>query len=131
MATFRSDAGLVLAMLSLACTPPGAQAPAATAGDVAAIARHRIDHVTPKPDFVGAAPAKLEWTAADGVDSYTITVTNEVDAVLVDYRGARGTSIDWPKQMTLEPGTYFWRVVGVKDGRGVADSGRAAFVVTD
>jgi hypothetical protein len=98
---------------------------------VAGMTRQRIEHVTPKRDFVGAAPLKLEWTAADGVDSYTVTVMNEVDALLLDYKGARVTSIDWPKEVRLEPGTYFWRVVGVRDGRPVADSGRAAFVVRE
>ena len=44
---------------------------------------------------------------------------------------ARDTSLEWPKGNRLEPGTYFWRVVGVKDGRRVADSGRAAFVVVE
>ena len=129
MATFRSSAGVVVAMWCLACTPPSANEP--PAADVAAIARQRIEHVRPKRDFVGAAPATLEWTAADGVDSYTVTVANEVDTLLLDYRRATGTSIAWPDEIRLEPGTYFWRVVGVKDGRNVADSGRAAFVVTD
>jgi hypothetical protein len=129
MATFRSSAGLVVAIWGLACSPPSANETPAAA--VAEIARQRIEHVTPKRDFVGVAPAKLEWTAVNGVDSYTVTVMNDVDALLVDYRRATATSIDWPKEIRLEPGTYFWRVVGVKDGRSVADSGRAAFVVTD
>jgi hypothetical protein len=128
MATFRCSAGVVVAMWCLACTPPSASE--TPAGGVAAIARQRIEHVTPKRDFVGAAPARLEWTAVDGVDSYTVTVMNEVDALFLDYRRATGTSFDWPKEIRLEPGTYFWRVIGVKDGRSVADSGRAAFVVT-
>lgn len=129
MATFRCSAGAVAALWCLACTPPSAnEAPVPGA---AAIARQRIEHVTPKRDFVGVAPAKLEWTAVDGVDSYSVTVMNEVDALLLDYRRATGTSIDWPREIRLEPGTYFWRVVGVKNGRSVADSGRAAFVVTE
>lgn len=127
MATFRSSAGVVVAMWCLACSPPSAnETPVA---DVAAIARQRIDHVTPKRDFVGVAPSRLEWTAVDGVDSYTVTVMNEVDALFLDYRRVTGTSIDWPKEIKLEPGTYFWRVVGMQNGRSVADSGRAAFVV--
>jgi hypothetical protein len=129
MATFRSSAGVMVATWCLACAPPSAtETPIA---DVAAIARQRIEHVTPKRDFVGAAPARLEWTAVEGVDSYTVTVMNEVDARLLDYHRATGTSIDWPKEIKLEPGTYYWRVVGVKDGRRAADSGRAAFVVTE
>ena len=129
MATFRSSAGLVLTIWCLACTPPSANEAATPSAEIAPITRPRIEHVTPKRDFVGAAPNKLEWTAVEGVDSYGITVMNEVDALLVEYRGLKGTSIDWPKEVRLEPGTYFWRVVGVSSGKTVADSGRAAFVV--
>jgi hypothetical protein len=129
MATFRSSAGVMVAIWCLACSPPRANEP--PVAEVAELARQRIEHVTPKRDFVGVAPARLEWTAVDGVDSYSVTVMNEVDALFLDYRRATGTSIDWPRDIRLEPGTYFWRVVGVKDGRSVADSGRAAFVVTD
>ena len=136
MATFRSRTGFLgflwfLGFLGFVqCSPQSAQEVAAPTAAVAPITRDTIEHVTPKRDFVGAAPAKLEWTAVDGVGSYGITVMNEVDALLVEYRGVKGTSIDWPKEVRLEPGTYFWRVVGVTDGRSVADSGRAAFVVT-
>ena len=125
----RTHGAVVLAMWCLGCTPPHANE--TMGAGVAGITRQRIEHVTPKRDFVGAAPLRLEWTAADGVDSYTVTVMNEVDALLLDYKGARVTSIDWPKEVRLEPGTYFWRVVGVRDGRPVADSGRAAFVVRE
>src|SRR5687767_4358077 len=96
MATFRSNprisrmtrthAALVVAMCGLACTPSANEV--ASPADVAVIARQHIEHVTPKRDFVGQAPAKLEWTAVDGVDSYSITVMNEVDALLLDYKGA-------------------------------------------
>lgn len=133
MATFRSRTGFlgVLGFLGfVGCSPHSAQEVAAPAAAVAPITRDTIEHVTPKRDFVGAAPSRLEWTAVDGVDSYGVTVINEVDALLVEYRGVKGTSIDWPNEVKLEPGTYFWRVVGVNDGRSVADSGRAAFVVT-
>ena len=125
----RTHAMLVVAMCGFACTPSANEV--ASPADVAAIARQRIEHVTPKRDLVGPAPVKLEWTALDGVDSYSITVMNEVDALLLDYKGAHVTSIEWPKEVRLEPGTYFWRVVGVRDGRPVADSGRAAFVVRE
>lgn len=128
MATFRYSA-VVLALVCLACTPQeptDASAPAATA----AITRQQIDHVTPKRDFVGPAPARLEWTAAEGVESYNITVMTEIDTLVFQQVGARGTSVDWPKEIRLEPGTYFWRVVGLSENLVVADSGRSAFVVT-
>jgi hypothetical protein len=127
MATFRCSA-VALAVLCLACTPQepaDASAPAGTN----TIARQQIDHVTPRRDFVGPAPVRLEWTAADGVDSYNITVTTEIDTLVFQQIGARGTAVDWPKEIRLEPGTYFWRIVGMKGDRSVADSGRSAFVV--
>lgn len=130
MATFRCSV-VVAALWCLACTPPSASEPPAQTAEVAPITRQEIDHLTPKRDFVGAAPQRLEWSAADGVDSYSITVMNEVDALLVNMKGLTTTSLPWPKEMRLEPGTYFWRIVGIKDGRNVADSGRAAFVVTE
>lgn len=129
MATFRYSAGVLLVLLSLACMSRNGSAGAPGASAVAAIERQGIDHLVPKRDSVGPAPARLEWTAAEGVDSYAITVSTEIDTLVFQHVGASGTSIDWPKGITLEPGTYFWRVVGIKSGRGIADSGRAAFVV--
>jgi hypothetical protein len=119
---------LVLAVLCLACSPrEGSDGPPP---EVAAIARQQIDPVTPKRDFVGPAPTRLEWTTVEGVDTYNITVITEIDSVVFQHVGARGNAIDWPKETTLEPGTYFWRVVGIKGERTIADSGRSAFVVT-
>lgn len=128
MATSRCSAVLV-ALLCLACTPGGSgeQPPA----EVAAITKQHIDHVTPRRDFVGPAPTRLEWTSVDGVDTYTITVITEIDSVVFQHGGVRSTSIEWPKQIRLEPGTYFWRIVAVRGDRLVADSGRAAFVVRE
>ena len=131
MATFRCSAGLALTLACLACAAPqsaneGAPQPAAAAP----ITRHTINHVVPKRDFVGASPARFEWTAASGVDEYALTVENEVDMQIFQGR-ARGTSLEWPTGERLDPGTYFWRVVGLTEGRRVADSGRAAFVVVD
>ena len=37
----------------------------------------------------------------------------------------------WPKELVLPPGTYFWRIVGLKGGHIVADSGRAAFLIRE
>ena len=128
MATFRYSAGLGLALLGLACSSQSAQEASAPAVEQAPITRDRIEHVVPTRDSVGPMPARFEWTAAKGVDEYAMTVENEVDMLLFQAR-TRSTSLDWPKGTTLDPGTYFWRVVGISDGRRVADSGRAAFVV--
>jgi hypothetical protein len=119
---------LALAVLGLACSP--GEHSDGPPPEVAAITRQQIDHVTPKRDFVGAAPTRLEWTTVEGIETYTITVITEIDSVVFEHAGARGNAIEWPKEIVLEPGTYFWRVVGIKGGRTIADSGRAAFVVS-
>lgn len=129
MATFRYSAAVVAALAALACSPQNAQEAAAPAPAVASLAREAIEHVVPRPDFVGPLPPRFEWTAAEGVDEYAITIENEVDVLMFQAR-TRGTVLEWPKGGTLDPGTYFWRVVGTTGGRRVADSGRAAFVVT-
>ena len=135
MEIFRSSAvsrclGCLGCLVCLACSPHNAQEASAPApGEVAQIARATIEHLAPQRDFVGPAPAQFEWTAAKGVGEYAITVENEVDVLLFQAR-TRAVSVEWPKGSPLDPGTYFWRVVGLSEGRRVADSGRAAFVVT-
>ena len=122
MATFRYSAAIVLALLFLACSSQSAQE--------AAIVRDEIEHLVPKPDFVGPLPARFEWTAARGVEEYAMTIENEVDVLQLEAR-TRDTFLDWPKGNRLDPGTYFWRVIGIAGGRSIADSGRAAFVVSE
>ena len=58
----------------------------------------RIEHVTPRRDFVGPLPTKLEWTAVDGVDSYAISVENEIEIPVFDQDGIKTTSVPWPKE---------------------------------
>ena len=100
MATFRSS-GLVVALLCLACAPRESSDPPRP--EVAAITRQQIDHVTPRRDFVGPAPARLEWSAVEGVETYTITVVTEIDSVVLQLTGSRGPAIEWPKEIALEP----------------------------
>jgi hypothetical protein len=130
MATFRSNPAILLALIGIACGSRD-RLPAASAAttDVALIQKIRIEHVAPRRDFVGPTPATLEWTAADGVDSYAVSVENEIEIPVFDQSGIKTTSVPWPKEVRVEPGTYYWRIVGIKQGRVLADSGRAAFVV--
>jgi len=136
MATFRYSARVLMLWcvgyaVGLGCSTQSAkEAGGPETAAVAPIFRDTIEHVVPRRDFVGAAPARFEWTAAAGVDEYAITVHNEVDMLIFEGR-ERGTSLEWPTANALDPGTYFWRVVGVKGDRRVADSGRAAFVDTN
>ena len=126
----RASVLIAAAVVCLACTRESSGDEPGTT-EVAAIERQEIEHVAPKRDAVGPAPTRLEWTPVSGVDRYDITVTNEIDGVVLEYKDVRTTSLDWPKESKLEPGTYFWRVIGLREGRRVADSGRAAFVVAD
>jgi hypothetical protein len=122
-------AAVLVLVLSLACMPR--ESASSVAVEVASIQNLRIEHVTPRRDFVGPLPSKLEWTAADGVDSYAVSVENEIEIPVFDQQGIKSTSVPWPKEVRIEPGTYYWRIVGIRGGRIVADSGRAAFVVMD
>lgn len=132
MATFRCSPTVVFVLMSLACAPrDSAPELSAATAEVAVIQRIQIEHVTPRRDFVGPLPTKLEWTAADGVDSYEVSVENEIEIPVFDQEGIKTTSVPWPQGLRIEPGTYYWRIVGMKGGKLVADSGRAAFVVME
>jgi hypothetical protein len=131
MATSRCDLLIVFVLLSLACAPRESTPAQAAAPDVAVIQHMRIEHVTPRRDFVGPLPTRLEWTAADGADSYAVSVETEIELPVFDQEGITTTSVPWPKDFRIEPGTYFWRIVGLKGGKVIADSGRAAFVVME
>jgi hypothetical protein len=133
METFRFNPVVLLVVFSLACmsrdsTPAAAEQPVT---EVAAIQRIQIEHVVPKRDYVGKTPTMLQWTAAEGADSYAVNVENEIEIPVFDQEGIKGTSTPWPKEARVEPGTYYWRITGFKDGRLIADSGRAAFVVME
>jgi hypothetical protein len=135
MATFRSNPTIVLVLFSLACVAredaPAAANQSPAVVETAAIQVARIEHVTPRRDFVGPVPVKLEWSAVDGVDAYAVSVENEIEIPVFDQDGIKTTSVPWPKEARVDPGTYYWRIVGLKGGRIVADSGRAAFVVLE
>ena len=132
MATFRSNRIVVLvALLSLACVSREGSSATVPPAEEAKIQKIEIEHVTPRRDFVGPAPTKLEWTEAAGADSYAISVENDIELPVFDQAQIKTTSVPWPKEIKLDPGTYFWRIVGLKGDRVIADSGRAAFVVLE
>ena len=122
---------ILIAMVGLACLPRESAPQPPAPAEVAAIQKLRIEHLTPRRDFVGPLPTKLEWTAVDGADSYSIGVENEIEIPVFDQDGIKTTSVPWPKEVRLEPGTYYWRIVGMKGDKIIADSGRAAFVVME
>jgi hypothetical protein len=128
MATFRCNPTIVLfAFLSLACVTR--ELPEAAPETEAKIQRLQIEHVAPRPNFVGPVPSRLEWTAAAGADGYEIAVENEIEIPVFEQKGIQTTSVPWPKDARVEPGTYYWRITAYKAGKLIADSGRAAFVV--
>lgn len=133
MATSRFSLIVLFVLISLACAPrettPANAAP--EAAEVAAIQKIEIEHVTPRRDFVGPLPTRLEWTPVPGVDSYAINVEDEIEIPVFDQAGISTTTVPWPKEVKIPPGTYFWRIIGLKDGKVIADSGRAAFVVRE
>lgn len=125
METFRCSVLVFAIALGLACTKtaggpaPAAQGPAA------------IDPIMPGRDSVGPAPKRFEWTAIKGADHYEIELLTDIDMEVFSHGDVRGTILPMPEGVTLTPGTYFWRVGAVRDGRLVGDSGRTAFVVKD
>jgi hypothetical protein len=130
MGTFRyKPTILFIAFFGLACMSRDGVPEAA--GEEAKIQKILIEHVTPRRDFVGKLPTVLEWSAAAGVDSYAVRVENEIEIGVFDQEGITGTSTPWPKDLKIDAGTYYWRIVGLKGDRVVADSGRAAFVVRE
>jgi hypothetical protein len=99
--------------------------------EVALIQKDTIEHITPRRDYVGPHPTKLEWTEVPGAESYAVTVENEIELVMMEKEGLTTTSMPWPKEVHLDPGTYFWRITAIKGNRILADSGRAAFLVRE
>jgi hypothetical protein len=125
-------AAACIALTTMACgrvsEPAAAQADSA-ASTPATAATQTIDHLTPRRDSVGATPTRFEWTAAEGANHYTIGVWNEADTLIWRVHNVRGTSIDFPTDVKLEFGTYYWSVAAFRDDTGIAGSGLAAFVV--
>ena len=122
---------LALWALAVGCSRPeasaGSPAPAAVATQTTAPAP--IDFVSPRPDSVGGTPARFEWTAVPGADSYVFGLWTETDQLLVKQNGLTTTYVLWPEGSHLDPGTYYWSVVAFSGSTGVASSGLAAFVV--
>jgi len=136
MATFRYSGVALILAVALACTKTPGQsdltAASATApGSAAAQGPAVIDPITPGRDSVGPAPKRFEWTAIKDAEHYEIEVLTDIDMEVFSHDDVRGATLPMPAEVTLTPGTYFWRVGAVRDGRLVGDSGRTAFVVRE
>ena len=118
-----------LVVFSLACTSSAQSDTASPQAPPNKSDAQLIDHIAPRRDSSGPPPAKLEWTAAKGADEYAIGLWNESDTLVWRQGGITEPTIPMPTELALEPGTYYWSVVGVKEGRPIAESGLSAFVV--
>ena len=126
MATFRSNLLALIVFASVACAQ-AAEAPVG-AFPPAPAAQPAIEHVSPARDSVGAQPKKFEWTRVPGAEGYALLLVNEVDIEMWETT-VQATTIDVPKELVLDAGTYYWAVGAFQGGRQVAYSGRSAFVV--
>jgi hypothetical protein len=88
-----------------------------------------IDHLTPARDSTVSEASRFTWTGIQGADSYSIGIWNEVDVLVWRQNNVPTTSVTMPSDVRLEPGTYFWSVSALREGRQIAESGLAAFVV--
>jgi len=124
---------VAVALVLAGCTPSASEAPVEPAASGAAAgspALATIDHLEPPPDFVGRQPTRFAWTPIAGADTYAIGLTSEIDMVVWQTSGLAAPEAPWPPGLEVPEGTYFWMVEGyAKDGRRIAESGRAAFVI--
>lgn len=129
MAIFRCSLVAFTIAIALACTKTAGQSdsPATPAAQGPGL----IDPVTPGRDSVGPAPKQFEWTAITRAERYEIEVLTDIDMEVFSHGDVRGTTLTMPDGVVLIPGTYFWRVGAVRDGRLVGDSGRSAFIVVE
>jgi hypothetical protein len=120
--------------MGLACSTPlnGRDEPAPTAADAAAAqdSLPLIEHLAPKRDSTGGVPTRFEWSAVKGTDEYIISMYDDID-ILLWRQHVKGTSVDWPKPLTVPEGTYFWDVAAVRNEQVIGRAGRAAFVILD
>ena len=131
METFRSSLVIAIVFASLACARASeAPTPATAPPDRApkAAVQQAVDHVSPRPDSVGAQPKAFEWTAVPDAEGYALLLVNEIDIEIWEVT-VQANSVAVPKELVLDSGTYYWAVAAFRCGRQVAYSGRAAFVV--
>ena len=88
-----------------------------------------IQHEEPRRDFVGPQPARFRWSPIDGADRYAIGLWNEADRLLWRHDDLTEPTVDWPQELVVDDGTYFWSVSALPNGREIAKSGTAAFVI--
>ena len=130
--SLRRGTTVMTVLIGLACAPADGRSRHTSAETESAPPQTAvIEHVTPRRDSVGRAPAVFEWTRVEGADSYAIGLWNEVDVMLWRQDRIHDNHVDWPKEIKLDPGTYFWSVTAIRADRSIAESGLAAFIVRE
>jgi hypothetical protein len=114
---------------SIGCAPGPAAAEANAAAPATVEQPKDIKHLEPSPDSVGPQPVRFTWSKVDAAESYTLRIWNEADVRVVSETGLKVTTIDFPKDVDMPAGTYFWSIVAMRGDEAVAESGLAAFVV--
>ena len=117
-----------LLLLAFAACAPDPAAAAASAPAAAAAQPQDVKHIEPAPDSVGPQPTRFAWTKVDAADSYTFRIWTEYDVRVVS-ESLTATSVDFPKDIDMPAGTYFWSIVAMRGDQPIAESGLAAFVV--
>jgi len=119
----------LLVVMSTGCAPDPAAAAASAAAPGAVEQPKDIKHLEPSPDSVGPQPVRFSWSKIEAAESYTLRIWNEADVRVVSETGLKVTSIDFPKDIDMPAGTYFWSIVAMRADEAIAESGLAAFVV--
>lgn len=130
--TWRWTAALAVFAIASACASSAARREEASSASSQDESRAQtVDHLLPARDSIGSAPTRFSWTAIDGADSYAIGVWSEVDVLIWRQNNIPATSVTRPDDVRFEPGTYFWSVSALREGRQIGESGLAAFVVRE
>ncbi len=125
-------ATLTAALGAASCaSPSNAGSSAASAAQPAAIELRTIQHEVPKRDFVGPQPTEFRWSPIQGADRYAIGLWNETDRLVWRSDDLKEPAVARPKELSLDYGTYFWSVSALQNGREIAKSGMAAFVIEE
>ena len=90
-----------------------------------------IQHEAPKRDFVGPPPSEFRWSPIEGADRYAIGLWNDTDRLMWRKDDITSPQVAMPKELYLDYGTYFWSVSALENGREIAKSGMAAFVIEE
>jgi hypothetical protein len=128
-AIWRWTAAVAIVVIGLACAPADGRPRNTAAEHAAATQPPVIDHVTPRRDSIGKAPAQFEWTRIEGADTYAIGIWNEVDVMLWRQDNIHENRVARPEELQLDPGTYLWSITALRAGQVIAESGLAAFIV--